>query len=274
MSSDLAPDREHPLGAVAGASDELMAAPSAVHSTWHIGIATAAISALAFIAACFAHEVAGHAIACLAGGGRVALLTSVYFHCASASGIATDLAGPAANLVLATVCCLLLRTKNVSPNARLFLVLSLAINLFWLAATMIDSAVLGSSDFAYLLQTTSTGWHGVNRVGLAFLGVLIYVRGLRAGARYAAAGTRFGVAYVSVGIVSCSAAVFYAGPLLPALEAAALESFAAMAGLLLLAVRNRRGAEALQVHLTGRLALACSMALVVFWATLGAGMPP
>ena len=211
-------------------------------------------------------------MACLAGGGRIALLTSVYFQCAGASGVATDLAGPTANLVLAGMCCLFLRAKNLSRNVRLFLALSLAINLFWMAGTMLDSAIMGRSDFAYLLRTTLIGQHAGSRIGLAFLGVLIYAWGLRAAARHAPAGTRFGVAYISMGIVSCSAALFYAGPTLPALKDAALESFGAMVGLLLLSVRAHGSAKALPVHLTGRLARVCGTALVVFWATLGIGI--
>src|SRR5258708_35955427 len=47
----------------------------------------AAIAAVAFIVACVSHEAVGHGGMCLAVGGRIALLTSVYFHCANGGPI-------------------------------------------------------------------------------------------------------------------------------------------------------------------------------------------
>ena len=65
----------------------------------------ATIAAAAIIAACLttiAHEAFGHGGACLASGGRIELLTSVYFECAPRAW-PIALAGPLGDLAWAAV---------------------------------------------------------------------------------------------------------------------------------------------------------------------------
>lgn len=192
-----------------------------------------AIAALAFIGACVSHEVLGHGGTCLAQGARITLLTSVYFHCEGA-GVGVDLAGPLANLFVGLGGYLLLERRPWSSNERYFLVLTVAFNLFWLAGCMLVSAVSNKSDFAYLLELLSLNPYWLGRVALGTIGIFVYWFGMRATQKHVAEVASLSVAYAVAGVVSCLAALFFVGPVIPALREAALESFGAAIGLVLL----------------------------------------
>lgn len=197
-------------------------------------INVAAIAALAFIVACASHEVLGHGTACLAEGGQITLLTSVYFHCDNA-GVITDLAGPLVNLLFGLSAYILLENRAWSSNLRLLLVLTVAFNLFWLAGCMLVSAVASKSDFAYALRVLAVNPPGLGRAVLGTLGLLVYWFGMRATSKHAAQGTSLALSYAVAGVVSCGAALFFVGSVAPAVREAALESFGSAIGLLLLA---------------------------------------
>jgi hypothetical protein len=194
----------------------------------------AAIAALAFIAACTSHEVLGHGGGCLAEGGRITLLTSVYFHCEN-GGVIADLAGPCANLLLGIAAYVLLERNDWSSNLRHFLLLTCAFNLFWLSGCMLVSAAAGRSDFAYLLRVLAVSPPWLGRLALGALGLLVYWAGMRATAKHTAQGASLVISYTVAGIVSCGAALFFVGPVAPAVREAAFESFGSAIGLLLLA---------------------------------------
>ena len=199
-----------------------------------------AIAALTFTVACASYEVLGHGAACLLEGGRITLLTSVYFHCENA-GVITDLAGPSANLLLGSEAYVLLEKRDWSPNVRHVLVLTLAFNLFWLAGCMLVSAAANKSDFAYPLRVLAVNPPWLGRVMLGALGLLVYWFGMRITFKHAAEGTSLAVSYAVAGVISCGAALFFVGSVAPAVGEAALESFGAAIGLLLLAGgRSRR----------------------------------
>jgi len=200
---------------------------------------TTAIAALAFIVACTSHEVLGHAAACLAEGGRIVLLTSVYFHCEHA-GVITDLAGPTANLLLGLLAFTLLERRDWSDNVRYMLALTLAFNFFWLAGCMLESAVSNESDFAYPLRVLAVNPPWIGRVTLGALGLLVYGFGLKATSRHAARGASLAGSYVVAGLVSCAAALLFVGTNANAVRGAALESFGSAIGLLLLAGARSR----------------------------------
>ena len=202
-------------------------------------INVAAISAFTFIIACTSHEVLGHGAACLAEGGRITLLTSVYFHCENA-GMLTDLAGPSMNLLLGLGAYALLERRDWSASLRLVLVLTSAFNLFWLAGCMLVSAVTSKSDFAYTLRLLAVDPPWLGRAVLGILGLLVYWFGMRATAKHVALGTSLAVSWPAAGLVSCAAALFFVGPVAPAVREAAIESFGSAIGLLLLAGTSRR----------------------------------
>lgn len=249
-----------------------MKVPSRAHSYSTLG----AIAAVAFIVACVAHEAIGHGGMCLAVGGRVALLTSVYFQCTT-GGPFTDAAGPLMNLVVGAACWSLARSRPPASLSRLFFVLAMAFNLFWGAGYFIFSAVTKTGDWAFVLWDLSLEPRWLWRLLMGALGVGIYVRSARAVATHVPPGTPLVWPYLVAGVVSCVAALFYAGPTLPAVREAAQESLGAAVGLLFLAYRSSKKAHispppnlVLVAHSNGWL-LVSALVTVLFFLVLGRG---
>src|ERR1700730_15398419 len=91
------------------------------------------IAAIGVAAACLVtigHEAIGHGIACLALGGHIILLTSVYFRCTIVGW--TSAAGPAGNLVMGTLAWLTFRcVPRRLSGLRLLLMMVMALSIFW-----------------------------------------------------------------------------------------------------------------------------------------------
>lgn len=247
-----------------------MKLPSRTHSYSTVG----AIAAVAFIAACVAHEAIGHGGMCLAVGGRVTLLTSVYFRCTN-GGPLTDAAGPLMNLIVGALCWSLARRRPLASPSRLFFVLAMAFNLFWGAGYFIFSAVTNTGDWAFVLNGLSLEPRWLWRLFMGSLGVFIYVRSIGIVRSCVPPGTPLVVPYVVAGVVSCVAALFSAGPALPALREAAQESLGAAIGLLILSYRNTRQPHPLPspilvAHSIGWL-LFSAVVTVLFFLLLGRG---
>jgi hypothetical protein len=232
----------------------------------------ASIAAIAFIVACVSHEAIGHGGACLAGGGTIAWLTSVYFQCSN-GGAWVAAAGPATNLVVGAICWWLLRSNAANLAIRMFLVLAMAFNLFWGAGYFIFSAATNSGDWAWVLRDLGLGPLWLWRASMGVLGVFIYARSVRSVSNHWPVGVSFVTPYVAAGVVACGATFFYLGPMLPALREGAQESFVAAVGLLLLAGRRQRApAEALDFSAPGNCWLFLAALIVfAFWLTLGRG---
>jgi hypothetical protein len=233
-----------------------------------------AIAAVAFIVACVSHEAVGHGGMCLAVGGRVTLLTSVYFHCAN-GGPLTDAAGPLMNLIVGAACWLFVRRRALPLESRLFFVLAMAFNLFWGAGYFIFSAVANTGDWAFVLAGLSLEPRWLWRLLLGALGVLLYAQAMRAVAAHLPPGTPLAVPYVVAGVVSCCAALYFAGPTLPAVQEAAQESFLANIGLLGIARRNSKqvpiSAPPILVAHSTRWLVFAGLVVVAFVALLGRG---
>lgn len=236
-----------------------------------------AISALAFIAACVAHEAVGHAGMCIATGARVTRLTSVYFHCSNGRAL-TDAAGPVMNLIVGTGCWIYLKTGSMlSSYWRVFLVLAMALNLLWGSGYFVYSAVTDTGDLAFALRDLALHPKTLWLFLLGALGVCLYAGSVRLVARELPAGVPLLTAYLAAGGVSCIAALFFSGAVLPALREAALESFGASFGLLLLARRRyaedvAMAADAIAIRSIGWIVAAVATT-PVFFLTLGRGLP-
>src|SRR5271170_608220 len=115
------------------------------------GLTTAAIGLLAYASADVAHHVFGHGGVCLALGGSVLSLSSVFVDC-TLRGTAIDLAGPFMNLALGI---LALAVVGLAPRARaatrLFWILVAAFNLFWFAMQLVFSVVTRTDDWAWAM---------------------------------------------------------------------------------------------------------------------------
>jgi hypothetical protein len=208
--------------------------PSSHHAT------LAALGALAFVTACVTHEAVGHGGVCLATGGRITQLTSVYFQC-SLRGPLVASAGPLMNLAVGAILWWVLRRRPPrSVAARGFLGLAMAFNLLWGSGYFLYSAFSNEGDWSWVLRDLALEPRWAWRWGIGILGLILYDRSIEWAAARFPARLPLLLPYLTAGALSCLAALCFAGPTLPALRQAALESFGASAGLLLLANRNRR----------------------------------
>lgn len=210
----------------------------------------ACIGALAFIAACVSHEVIGHGGASLATGGHVTLISPVYFRATNVGPI-TDAAGPISNLILGALLFAWLRRREVSsPHWRLFLVATMALNLFWGTGLFIYTGISKTDDWAFLMEKSQPGTVWLIRGLLVLIGLLSYrfSIGVVRKALLPFAGTRSAdgparplfrlslILYLSAGGICCLSALPYRGELGPAVHDSILESFGAFLGLLFIAI--------------------------------------
>jgi hypothetical protein len=241
----------------------------------HHQATVAAILVIVFILTCTAHEVIGHAGMCMIVGGHITLLSSVYFR-STGGGVLTDAAGPAMNLIVGVVCWFLLRRWTAPPILwRLFLVLAMAFNLFWGAGCFILSVVTNIGDWAFVLRQLELEPVWVWRVVIGVLGVFIYRWAMRSVASHLPIDTPLLLPYLVTGTFSCIAALFFFGPVAPALREAALEGFGVGIGLLLLALNRpeQKTNPTPDLVVTGGNAwlFAAAVLAVIFIATLGRG---
>jgi hypothetical protein len=241
----------------------------------HSYLTLASIAALAFIGACVSHEVIAHGGMCLALGRRVTLLTSVYFRCSNSNPL-IDAAGPLMNLTVGAICAIALRLLlSLSTNWRLFLLFSMAFNLFWGSGYFIFSAVANKGDWAFVLRDLALQPIWLWRKLMGALGVYLYYRSILLVAFYLPQGTPLVLPYLVAGAVSCLAALFFAGPILPALRESAQESFVSNIGLLLLAYRNFHRFESASgvvvANPSNEWVLTGALITLAFFATLGRG---
>lgn len=166
------------------------------------------IGAIAAVLAMIAHETLGHGAGCVAVGGHVTLLTSIWFRCLGATWF-TDIAGPLGNIAAVVAVMLAWRAwPRWSGGTRVFLVLFAGINLFWFIGQLLYSAALDVDDLA--LVARAWGWPPLWRAVAIVAGVVAYACGVRAMTRLvralAAAGDVEGVLRRRVGIAYAAAA--------------------------------------------------------------------
>jgi hypothetical protein len=173
---------------------------------------TAAIALLAYASADIAHHAFGHGGACLALGGSIVSLSSVFVDC-SLRGAAIDLSGPLINLVLGIFAVLAARiATRASPATRLFWILLVAFNLFWFEMGFVFSVATMTDDWAWAIhqyQVADSVRYGMIAIGA--LAYLLTVRVIAAQmASYAHSGPRARqivlVAWLMAGATACATA--------------------------------------------------------------------
>jgi hypothetical protein len=179
------------------------------------------------------------------------------------------------NLIVGSACWLFARRRPLASSSRLFFVFAMAFNLFWGAGYFIFSAVTNTGDWAFVLRDLSLEPRWLLRLLMGALGVFIYIRSAQAVATYLPPGTPLVVPYLVAGVVSCVAALFFTGPVLPALREAERESLGASVGLLFLAYYRSKQARAspppsLVAHSNGWL-LFSALVTLLFFLVLGRG---
>jgi hypothetical protein len=132
-----------------------------------------AIGTISYIIADIAHEAIGHGGACLLGGGKIALLTSVYFRSEVHSFI-TDTFGPVANLATGLLIWTLLRKANYAKiYFQLLLLDTMIFNFFWFSWQCFYTGITNKGDFAYDIKGTTElfTW----RILLIIVSILSYI---------------------------------------------------------------------------------------------------
>jgi len=136
-----------------------------------------AAGVLAATLAAFCHETLGHGLGCAIDGGRIILLTSIWFQCRGAGSV-TDAGGPIASLIVGVTAIALLSFRRPGQVARLVLVLFAAISLFWFAAQLIAHPIFNRDDWAFVARRM--GWSWVWRPIMATIGMATYAAAMRA----------------------------------------------------------------------------------------------
>ena len=196
----------------------------------------AAIGSLAYLSADFAHHALGHGMACLALGGTIRNLSSIFVDC-TLTGSTIDLSGPAANIVIgATAVVLVLFLPRLSRRLSLFLLLVAAFNLLWFAMQMVYSVTTRQDDWAWPLNEYGIG--PAARVCLIIGGTLAYFLTVRfVGAHLGASSQRHArrivyLVWLASGAVACLTAAFDRHPLSAIALHAAPQSLMLSIGLL------------------------------------------
>jgi hypothetical protein len=206
----------------------------------------AAIGLLAYVSADIAHHALGHGAACLAQGGWIRSLSSVYVDC-SLTGTAIDLACPFANLVIGLAAVLGIRiVRRTSTAAQLFFILAAAFNLLWFALQLVFSAATRTDDWAWAMQEFHIR-EPVRYVMIA-VGALLYVLTVRfIGSQMspfacprARAKIIVGAAWLTAGAIACATAAFDHHAAAAILRHAAPQSLLLSIGLLLVPARAAR----------------------------------
>jgi len=166
---------------VVGVTDQTSGRPSPVEAldTASISDDSATVIAAGVLAASLAaicHETVGHGLGCVGIGGRITLLTSIWFQCRGATSL-TDAAGPIASLVGGVAAIVLLSFKIPNGAARLTLILFGAFGLFWFAGQLIGHALVNGDDWAFIAGRM--GWSWVWRPIAAAIGVAAYAVAMR-----------------------------------------------------------------------------------------------
>ena len=137
----------------------------------------AAVGVLAVVIAALAHEVLGHAGACLAAGGDVTLLTAIWFRCSPASAW-VDSAGPLAGLLAGAVG---LTLAGFAPRSavplRLFGLLLGSYAGFWFCAQLVSQVLLRQDDWSFTARW-AIGWR-ILLISAAVAGYGVLIRVIR-----------------------------------------------------------------------------------------------
>jgi hypothetical protein len=247
----------------------------------HDTLTLIAIGAVSYIFADLCHEVFGHALVCLITGGKVLVLTSVFFRSDPGSRL-VDAAGPCSNLLGGALLSIALaRGGRFSSLTRLFLVFAMAFNFFWGAGYFLYSGIADEGDWAFVIRgfPAPMFW----RAALIVLGIVGYSITTRLVARTVpgfAGGSDVRrlilIPYGAAGVAACLAALFDRGDPSGALAGAVRETF--LANVVLLTIPRfvaRRSPATARSHIYVRRSfswlIASAIIFLLFVALMGRG---
>ncbi|MCX7360094.1 MAG: hypothetical protein NT015_18390 [Alphaproteobacteria bacterium] len=255
-------------------------------STAKHGDDIATVAAIAVLAACIAtvaHEAVGHGLTCLALGGDIAQLTSVYFQC-SVPSTAIAAGGPIGNLVAAALCFWLFsRTSANATRTRLLLLLTMAFGIFWFAGYLGYSAARQTGDLYFVARDLFGEPSFALRIGAIIVAMMLYFVGVAATRQLTGQLSRdpkrirrlLYLAWIFASLSAIAAALTYAPDRIGAALQAALEIGAASLPLLTRGVVAPVGANEPTPIISRSLPwlIASVTAFALFVATLGHGVP-
>ncbi len=217
----------------------------------------AAIGVLAALTAVASHELVGHSAGCLAAGGEVRLVTTIFFRCDGGNGL-TDLGGPLGNLALGVLAMALTARRRVRlKEMRVFLLLTGGLALFWFFSQLVVNGLTGSGDWSFAAGQLAwpSSWRVV-AVAVGALGYDLTRRGLTRGMRTLSAGgdpagerRRFLVPWAAGMIALTASAALFAGDRLGGIRDTALTLGLAPLGLVLALVLAERFGPTAQMPL-------------------------
>jgi len=237
------------------------------------------IAPIAVIAACLsmvAHEAVGHGVACVASGGRVTLLSSVYFQCAPPQYF-IDGAGPGFNLLWALIAGAI--AMSTHGRLRFLFALTALISVCWEAGYLLSSAALNDGDSIFFVRGFVPYATPLIRGVMFALGIALYWIGLKAGRSlmkpFASEPGRLRrtmrIAWLSAVIAGVAAALLYAPDRGGAVGQAALETGASGLPLLLLH-RGLAGGDEPPLQRSNLWLGAAAAIYAAFALTMGRGM--
>ena len=127
---------------------------------------------MSYVIADIGHEAIGHGGACLVAGGKITLLTSVYFR-SEIHSFVTDAFGPLSNLAIGLLFWILLRRANhFKSYTQLLLLHTMTFNLFWFSWLCFYAGITYKGDFAFDIRgaTELLTW----RISLIVIGISSY----------------------------------------------------------------------------------------------------
>lgn len=248
----------------------------------------AALGVLSAMAATLSHELIGHGAGCLVAGGEIRLVTTAFFRCEGGGAIG-DLGGPLGNLGWGLFALGLMASRRVAhPEARLFLLLSAGLSLFWFFGQVALAGVTTSDDWIYAAH--QAGWPPEWRIAAVVCGIAGYdltrramtrsMRTLAPVAGWSAVGRRFLIPWLFGLGAMLAAAALYAPAQSRGMTDVLLGLGAAPLGLLLAVFMAERlgptGDKASQDPLPRRLTWITPTVIlyVLFCLTLGFGIGP
>ena len=234
-------------------------------------LTVASLGVLAGTLAAVAHEAVGHGSGCLAVGGRIMLLTSIFFKCAGGTGL-TDVAGPIGSLTFGVITAAALKLFTPSTWPRFLLLMSALISLGWFAGQAIYSAALNRDDWAFFAR--SQGWPPIWRPIVGAAGACTYVWAARVLAAYSKSSETNAALTAATASAALAGLLWTKAPLQSALEGAAAVGIAP--AILLLLSKRRRMASDESTPLGSRswpwvAVAAASYALFLIWPSRGLG---
>lgn len=209
-------------------------------------ITIAAIGLLAYTSADVAHHALGHGAACLARGGSIISLSSIYVDC-SIHGVAVDLGGPIANLLLGLVAMAVVRLGSPATSTRrVFWTLVAAFNLLWFWGQFGFSVASGTDDWAWALE--QAGVTQPMRYGFLAFSFLAYFLTIRVSAPSIApfaqprdrARSIVRIVWLTAGVTACATALLDHNVVPAILMRALPQSVLLSAGLLFVPSRAAR----------------------------------